>query len=94
MSDFSTASKVSDFQKLREKARKILKLEDTNSRIISGNPVFLPLDADRMGSIAEEQSDLGINYDRLSLRNLARIRHNSSMIETHSQVSKHEPMIK
>ena len=47
-----------------------------------------------MGSIAEEQSDLGMNYDRLSLRNLARIRHNSSMIETHSQVSKHEPMIK
>jgi hypothetical protein len=44
MSDFSTASKAVDFSRLKEKARKILKQEDNFSRIISGNPVFLPLD--------------------------------------------------
>jgi hypothetical protein len=54
MSDFSTASKTADFQRLKEKARKILKQEDSNSRIISGNPVFLPIDPERMGSIPEE----------------------------------------
>jgi hypothetical protein len=54
MSDFSTASRAADFLKLKEKARKILKQEDAFSRIISGNPVFLPIGQERMGSIPEE----------------------------------------
>lgn len=60
MSDFSTASKALDFQKLKEKARKILKQEDANSRIISGNPVFLPLEGDALGLIPEDSSELGL----------------------------------
>ncbi len=77
---------------MKEKAKKILRQEDANSRIITGNPVFLPIEGDRMGSIPEESSELGgLTYDRLSLRNLARIRHNSSVIENSSF---NEPMIK
>ena len=48
-----------------------------------------------MAPIPEEQSEIGggLNYDRLSLRNLARVRHNSSVIES-SYPSIDDPMIK
>jgi hypothetical protein len=49
---------MEDFNRTKEKARKILKQEDTNSRIISGNPVFLPVESNRLGLIPEEENDL------------------------------------
>jgi hypothetical protein len=39
-------------------------------------------------------SELGPQLDRFSVRNMARLRHNSSVIETTSNASKVEPMIK
>ena len=43
-----------DVLRVKEVSLQVVKAADANSRIISGNPVFLPLDEDRMGSIAEE----------------------------------------
>lgn len=73
---------------MKERARKILKQEESHSRIVSGNPVFLPRTDDAgLGAIIEEQ-DGGL----LSPEKLSRRRHKSSVDD--SYVSKVEPMIK
>lgn len=73
---------------MKERARKILKQEESHSRIVSGNPVFLPRSDDAtLGAIIEEQEGGLLSPEKLSRR-----RHNGSVDDSYA--SKMEPMIK
>jgi len=92
LSRFSSASQLANFNRMKEKAKKMIVDQQRNNI----TPVFMQNEGERMNSIIERDEDLSSEMGpQLTLKNLAeKNRFNSNRTTLESSPSHVEPMIK
>jgi len=92
MSQFSSASQLASFNRMKERAKKMIVDQQRNNI----TPVFMQNEGERMNSIIERDEDLSSEMGpQLTLKNLAeKNRFNSNRTTLESSPSHVEPMIK